>query len=326
MKAVVISSYDGPDALEVRDVEGPSASHPLTPGRGVVIEVRAAGVSFPELLQTRGLYQLQPDLPFVPGHEVAGVVVDAPQGSGFVAGDRVMALTSIGGLAEVAVAPEFLTYGMPDGMTWEEGASIILNYHTAYFSLAMRGRLVAGERVLVHGAAGGVGTATIQVARGLGAHVIAVVSSDAKAQVARDAGAHDVVMLSDRWRSEVQALGGADIVVDPVGGDRVVDSLRCLREGGRLVVVGFTAGIPEIKANRLLLNNLEVVGAGWGAFVMGKPAACREIGEQVLRMYAEGHVRPVIGAVVGLADAADAFRLIDRREATGKVIVTVGQR
>src|SRR3954447_7491981 len=168
MRALQITELTGPDtALQMVDVAEPEASHFLTPGRGVVVEVRAAGVSFPEVLQTRGEYQVKPELPFVPGSEVAGIVRSAPEGAAVSAGDRVAAFTLLGGFAEVAVAPEHLVFALPDGFDFAQGAALILNYHTAYFSLALRGRLQAGEKVLVHGAAGGVGTAALQVAKGL---------------------------------------------------------------------------------------------------------------------------------------------------------------
>src|SRR5205807_8179054 len=170
---------------------------------------------------------------------------------------------------------------LPDELDFAQGAALVLNYHTAYFALRLRGRLAEGETVLVQGAAGGVGTASLQVAKGLGARTIGVVSSDDKERVAREAGADEVVRADGPWKDDVKELGGADVVIDPVGGDRFTDSLRSLREGGRLVVVGFTGGsIPEVKVNRLLLNNVEVVGAGWGAYVMAKPEVNRQIGAE----------------------------------------------
>src|SRR5919202_2573855 len=181
MRAVQIVNLDGPDqALEVTDLPEPEPPHMLTPGEGVVIDVHAAGVSFPEVLQTRGEYQVKPPLPFVPGSEVAGVVRSAPAGAGVRAGDRVAAFCMLGGFAEVAVAPEFLTFKLPEALDFAQGAGLILNYHTAYFGLKLRGRLAAGETVLVHGAAGGIGTAAVQVAKGPGARTIAVGSSDEK--------------------------------------------------------------------------------------------------------------------------------------------------
>jgi NADPH:quinone reductase len=290
----------------------------------VLVDVHAAGVSFPEVLQTRGEYQLKPPVPFVPGSEVAGTVRSAPEGAGVREGDRVAAFCALGGFAEVAVAPEFFTFPLADELDFAQGASLILNYHTAWFALRLRGRLAEGETVLVHGAAGGVGTAALQVAKGLGARTIAVVSTDDKEQVARDAGADEVVRSDGSWKDEAKELsgGGVDVVLDPVGGDRFLDSLRSLGEGGRLVVVGFTGGsIPEVKVNRLLLNNTEVVGAGWGAYVMPKPDLNREIGTAVNRLVDDGFVRPIVGARFRPEQAADALKLIDERGATGKVVL-----
>jgi NADPH2:quinone reductase len=314
MRAIQIVELSGPDsALRLVDIPEPD-------GDGVVIDVRAAGVSFPEVLQTRGAYQLKPDLPFVPGSEVAGVVRRA--GGGFEEGDRVAAFSMLGGFAEVALArPEF-TFRLSEKLDFAQGAGLVLNYHTAYFALRMRGRLVKGETVLVHGAAGGVGTASIQVAKGLGARTIAVVSSDQKEQVARQAGADEVVRSDAGWKDEVKALGGADLIIDPVGGDRFTDSLRSLNIDGRLVVVGFTGGsIPEVKVNRLLLNNIDVVGAGWGAYIGKRPEIIGEIAEALDGLIEAGHVAPLVGARLPLQQAADALKLIDGRGATGKVVL-----
>jgi NADPH:quinone reductase len=326
MRAVQINELSGPEGLRAVDAPEPQPTHMLTPGEGVLIEVKAAGVSFPDVLQTRGLYQLKPELPFVPGAEVAGTVLSAPAGSGLQEGQRVMAFTVLGGMAQRAVAPAYLTFALPDELDWGQGASVILNYHTVYFALAQRGRLKAGERVLVHGAAGGVGTAALQVAKALGAQTIAVVSSDEKERVAREAGADEVVRSDGQWREQATELsgGGVDVVLDPVGGDRFTDSLRSLREGGRALVVGFTGGsIPEVRVNRLLLRNIEVVGAGWGAYVMGHPDRNREIGEAIEKLIADGFVRPIVGASFGLDEAVEAFRTIDERRALGKVVLEI---
>ena len=327
MKAVQIVELTGPEsALKLVDVPEPEANHPATPGEGVIVDVHAAGVAFPELLQTRGEYQVKPELPFMPGSEVGGVVRSAPDGANVKAGDRVAAFCMLGGWAEVAVAPEFFCFKLPDELDFAQGAALVLNYHTAYFSLKTRGRLEQGETVLVHGAAGGVGTATLQVAKGLGAQTIAVVSSDEKERVAREAGADHVVRSDGPWKDEAKELseGGVDLVIDPVGGDRFTDSLRSLREGGRVVVVGFTGGsIPEVRVNRLLLANTEVIGAGWGDYVMRKPKLNREIGDAIDRLIADGFVRPVVGARFPLERAADALELLDSRSATGKVVLEI---
>jgi NADPH2:quinone reductase len=327
MKAVQIVELTGPrDALRVVDIAEPAPEHPMTPGTGVLVDVHAAGVSFPEVLQTRGQYQVKPEVPFTPGSEVAGVVRSAPEDAGVKAGDRVAAFCMLGGWAQVAVAPAFFTFRLPDELDFAQGAGLVLNYHTAYFSLVTRGRLVEGETVLVHGGAGGVGTAALQIARGLGARTIAVVSSDEKERVAREAGADEVVRSDGPWKDQAREIsgGGVDVVVDPVGGDRFTDSLRSLREGGRVIVVGFTGGsIPEVRVNRLLLNNTEVIGAGWGAYVLGKPGLNREIGDAIDRLIARGAVRPLVGGRFPLEQAADALELIDGRGATGKVVLDV---
>jgi NADPH:quinone reductase len=327
VRAIQIVELSGPDgALRAVDLPEPEPSHVLAPGSGVVVEVHAAGVSFPEVLQTRGEYQVKPDLPFVPGSEVGGIVRSSPADSTLKAGDRVAAFCLLGAFAETAVAPEWLTFPLADGLDFAQGAALILNYHTAYFALRLRGRLSDGETVLVHGAAGGVGTATLQVAKGLGARTIAVVSNDEKEAVARDAGADEVVRSDGPWKDQARELsaGGVDVVIDPVGGDRFTDSLRSLRENGRCVVVGFTGGsIPEVKVNRLLLNNIEVVGAGWGASVMSRPEVEGEIGAAVGGLVDEGYVKPIVGARFPLERAAEALQLIDSRGATGKVVLEV---
>lgn len=320
-----ITELSGPSgALKLADVPEPEASHAMTPGTGVVVDVQAAGVSFPELLQTRGEYQIKPDLPFVPGSEVGGIVRSAPEAAAVSPGDRVAAFCMLGGFAEVAIAPEFFCFTLPDELSFAQGAALVLNYHTAYFALVLRGRLKQGETVLVHGAAGGVGTAVLQVAKGLGAKTIGVVSTDEKERVAREAGADEVVRTDGPWKDQAKALsgGGVDIVVDPVGGERFTDSLRSLREGGRAIVVGFTAGsIPEVKVNRLLLNNIEVVGAGWGSGVIGKPAVTDEIAGGIDKLIERGAVRPIIGAAFPLERAGEALELIEGRGATGKVVL-----
>ncbi len=329
MRAIQIAELSGPaSALRlVDDAPEPSPAHPLTPGAGVAIDVHCAGVSFPELLQTRGLYQLKPPVPFIPGSEVAGTVRSVGEGSDFLdLGGRVAAFCGLGGFAEVAVAPAFFVFPLPEALDFAQGAGLILNYHTAYFSLATRGRLAAGESVLVHGAAGGVGTAALQVAKGLGASAIAVVSSDEKERIARDAGADHVLRSDGPWKDEAKELsgGGVDVVLDPVGGERFTDSLRSLRENGRVVVVGFTAGsIPEVRVNRLLLNNTEVIGAGWGHWAMSNPQGTREIGAALNTMIEQGHVRPIVGGRYPLEQAGEALQALERREALGKIVLDV---
>lgn len=317
MKAVQITTLDGPSALEVNDLPSPEAGDDQ-----VLIRVRAAGVAFPDLLQSRGLYQMKPDLPFTPGAEISGDVISAPDGSGFSAGDRVASLCLLGGFAEEAVAPLDTTFKLPDGISYEQGASIIFNYGTAYFALVERGQLQAGESVLVQGAAGGVGTAAIQIAKAFGAgRVIAVTSTPEKGAVALEAGADEFV-LADGFKDAVKAQGGVDIVVDPVGGDRFTDSLRSLKDDGRLLVIGFTAGeIPTVKVNRLLLNNVSVVGVGWGAYVLARPGHIAKEWAAMLPHLENGDLQPVVGPTFSLQDASQALLTLDERRATGKVLI-----
>ncbi|MGH3360377.1 MAG: NADPH:quinone oxidoreductase family protein [Nocardioidaceae bacterium] len=322
MRAARITRLDGPDAVEVGDIDEP------TPQDGqVLIDVHAAGVSFPEVLQTRGRYQLKPELPFVPGSEVAGVVASVPDGSGLGIGDRVAAFPLLGGFAERVVAAADLVFALPDSLSYAAGAALPLNYLTAHFALLTRGRMSAGETVLVQGAAGGVGTASIQVAKAFGAgRVIAVTSTDAKAQVARGAGADEVV-AADGFKDAVKDLTrgrGVDVVVDPVGGDRFTDSLRCLASAGRLLVIGFTAGdIPTVKVNRLLLNNIEVVGVAWGAYALQEPGSIGAQWKELEPHIESGALLPPVGATYGLDDVVAALRDIDERRATGKIVLTL---
>ncbi|MBS44672.1 MAG: NADPH:quinone oxidoreductase [Nocardioides sp.] len=316
MRAISITRLDGPEAVELTDVPEPDA-----PDK-VVVAVRAAGVAFPELLQTRGLYQLAPPLPFVPGAEVAGDVVSAPEGSGFAPGDRVAALPMLGGLAEQVAVDPLLTFPLPDQVSYQAGASFMFNYGTSYFALVARGGLVEGESVLVHGAAGGIGTSAIQVAKAFGAgRVVGVVSSEAKGEVALAAGADEVVLADGFVEGLKRSI---DLVVDPVGGDRFTDSLRCLRDDGRLLVIGFTAGdIPTVKVNRLLLNNTSVVGVGWGAYAISRPGLIKQQWEAMLPHLASGALDPVLGPSFPLEQATAALEVLDTRGATGKVTLTV---
>lgn len=317
MRAVQITTLDGPSAVEVADVPEPTPSDAQ-----VLIRVRASGVSFPEVLQTRGLYQIKPELPFVPGSEVAGEVVSAPADSAFSAGDRVAGFPIFGGYAELVAIDPSLVFPLPDALSFEQGAALPMNYLTAYFALIERGNLQPGESVLVQGAAGGVGTASIQVAKAFGAGtVIAVTSTDEKGAVAVAAGADEYVLV-DGFKDAVKGRGGVDVVVDPVGGDRFTDSLRCLKEEGRLLVIGFTAGqIPEVKVNRLLLNNISVVGVAWGEYAFKRPGHLQVEWAAILPHLESGALAPPISSTHSLDDAAAGLLELDERRALGKVIL-----
>ena len=304
MRAVQVTELIGPDGVRVLDVPEPEANG------GVLIDVRAAGISFPDLLLSRGEYQLKPDPPFTLGVEVAGLVRSAPGGSGLAPGDRVMAFV-FGGFADVAVGQPQMTFRLPDALSFEQGAALMMNYHTAHFALVRRAALREGETLLVQGAAGGVGTAAIQVGKAIGAHVVGVVSTDEKAAVARDAGAAEVVRTEEEWPE-------ADVVFDPVGGDRLSQSLRRLKPEGRLVVIGFTEGeIPSVKVNRLLFRNVSVVGAAWGEFALRRPEYVAEVAADLERM----GVSPIVGATYSPEQVPQALRDLDERRAVGKLVL-----
>jgi NADPH:quinone reductase len=312
MQAVQVQELSGPDGVVVAEVAEPEGE--------LLVEVKAAGISFPDLLLSRGEYQLKPDPPFTLGTEAAGVVRAAPEDSGFAAGDRVAAL-GFGTFADVFAAQPAGTFKLPDALSFEEGAGLVLNYHTAHFALVRRAQLRIGEKLLVHGAAGGVGTAAIQVGKALGAQVVAVVSTDEKDEVARRAGADEVVRSDGDWRA---AAGPADVIFDPVGGARFDESVRALATEGRLVVIGFAEGsIPSVAVNRLLFRNVSVVGAAWGEFALRRPEYLREVGEDLERMIDSGHVRPIVGRTYAFDDVPQALRDLDERRAVGKLVLSV---
>lgn len=323
MRALQVHELNGPDSLKlVHDAPEPGS------GAGVLIEVEAAGVAFPDLLLSKGLYQVKPEPPFTPGTEVAGTVLEAGDDSGFSPGDRVMALLfAVGGFAERAAAAPWATFRLPESFSVEQGAGFVMNYHTSHFGLIHRGKLREGDTVLVHGAAGGVGTAAVQIAKATGARAVAVVSSEAKEQVARQAGADEVVRSDDEWLAQVKELTsgrGVDVVYDPVGGERFTDSVRSLAPEGRLLVIGFTEGeIPTVAVNRLLLKNVAVVGVGWGAFVFDKPELVAQIAADLERMAGEGFVAPIVGGSYPLEEGAQALRDLEERRATGKLVLTL---
>jgi NADPH2:quinone reductase len=324
MRAVQVTRLDGPTAVTVEEVPEPGAEGDFGPQ--VLVEVHAVGISFPDLLLSKGEYQLKPEPPFTLGVDFAGVVRSAPDGSGLTAGDRVAACLGHGGAADVVGLGADSVFPLPDSVSFEQGAAIPMNYLTAHFALVERGNLREGETVLVHGAAGGVGTATIQVAKGYGARTIGVVSTEEKAEVARTAGADEVVLV-DAFREAVKELTdgqGVDVVMDMVGGDLMTDSLRSLATQGRLLVVGFTAGgIPEVKVNRLLLNNVDVRGVGWGAYAMVRPGYMRKQWDELVPLMESGVIAPPIGSTYPIEEFGRALQDMADRKTLGKSVVTL---
>ena len=323
MRALLLRELTGPAGLKVEDIPEPQ------PAEGIVVfDVHAAGVGFVDMLVTKGEYQIRPKLPFVPGIEAAGVVRSAPPGAAVKPGDRVAATLPFGAFAEVAAAPEFLTFRIPDEMTYDVAAGFVINHQTAHLGLVRRGRLAPGESVLVHGAAGGVGTASIQVAKAAGAGtVIAVARGEEKQRVALAAGADIAVDPGEDWVARVrEATGGTgvDIVVDPVGGERFDLSLKCMAPGGRLLVVGFAGGtIPTLSVNRLLLRSIDVVGVNYGgslAFDQEFPAAAHE---DLIRWWRRGLLDPVVGAIYPLEEGARALEDFAERRVSGKPVIRV---
>lgn len=324
MRALLVRSTDGPDAAILAETAEPVGAHPWAGGERLLVDVRAAAVSFPDLLQSRGAYQHGMPTPYVCGGEYAGVVLEAPQGSRFAVGDRVAGLSVWGAIAERVVGIPRHTVRLPTRMSWAQGAAFYLNYVTALFTLRRAG-FRAGESVLVHGAAGGVGTAVLDLLRGRAEPTIAVVSTPEKGEVAAKAGAGEVLLTTEAWRERTRDLTaghGVDIVVDPVGGDRLTDSLRALDVGGRLMVVGFADGrIPAVKVNRLLLRDLSLMGVALEPWEQRFPGVAEELVAQLEAAAADGRVDPVIGDRLSFDQAPDALRILDERRAHGKVVI-----
>lgn len=319
---MLATRWADPADLEYRDVPDPR------PGPGqVLIETRAIGCNFPDILMVQGKYQVKPSLPFSPGHEVAGVVREA---GGAVTrlrpGQRVMATLPWGGYAELAVAEAAHVFPIPDAMGFAEGAALGLAYQTSYCALVHRAALRAGEWLLVHGAAGGVGLAAVQIGRALGARIIATAGTDAKLEIARQSGAEILVNYgTEDWVERVKAVTGgegADVIYDPVGGDVFDGSTRCIGFEGRLLTIGFAGGrIPSVAVNRILLKNVSVVGVHLGLYQRrGSPLIERWV-DALIALYEKGQVRPVIYRTYPLPEAARALEALVSREAYGKVVL-----
>jgi NADPH:quinone reductase len=320
VRAVQVTALTGTDGLRESRIKAPAGDD------AVLIDVYSAGVAFPDLLMSRGQYQRKPAVPFVPGVEVAGLVYAAPTGSGFARGDRVAAFVRLGGWAErVAARPEFV-FPLPLTVSFRAGAGLPMNYLTAHLALIRRGGLRRGETLLVHGSAGGLGSALVQVGKAVGARVLAVVSTPAKASIALDCGTDEIIAV-DGWLDQARRLtggAGVDVIADPVGGSRFLDSVRGLGREGRLLVLGFAEGtIPSVPANRLLLANVDVRGVAWGSLIEDEPGYPAEQWRDLLRWIRAGRIRPVAGREFPLAAAAQALSELDTRSATGKITLAV---
>ncbi len=295
----------------------------------VLVRVRAAALNYPDVLLTQGNYQFKPPLPFVPGLEASGEVIAVGAGVSHVRpGDAVVAQTRQGGaLGQMMIADATEVRAMPANLDWDEASAYSAAGMTAFVSLVHRGRLEAGETLLVHGASGGTGLAAVQLGRHLGAHVIATGRSLEKLAAARQAGAHELIQVSEDLRDDILRMTGdkgADVVFDPIGGDVFDASLRSLAWGGRLLVVGFLGGrIADLKSNYVLIKNLSIIGIRAGEFIRRDPVKGAQVMRQVDALAAQGVLKPHISARFPLAEGVKAMEMLARGGATGKIVVTM---
>lgn len=333
MKALLSRAPGPPQSLEIGELPSPQA------GKGeVVIKVRAVGVNYPDVLIIEDKYQFKPERPFAPGGEFSGVVASTGEGvRRLKVGDRVFGLAGWGAMAEEIAVLEDRCVPMPEAMDFETAAALLMTYATSWYALSDRARLKAAETLLVLGAAGGVGLAAVELGKAAGARVVAAVSSEDKAAVVRERGADEVVIyprgpfdktglkaLSEQFKAAC-GPGGADVVYDAVGGDYTEAALRAIAWDGRLLVIGFPAGIPSIPLNLTLLKSCSIVGVFWGAFAARDPARNAELTAQLLKMWAGGDIRPYVSQVAPLERGAEAISALAERRAVGKVVVRVSK-
>ena len=322
MQAMVATRWGEPSELEYVDLPDPE------PGADqVLVETRAIGCNFPDILMVQGKYQVKPPLPFSPGHEIAGIVRSVgPQVTGIRPGQRVIAHLAWGGYAERVVTETHRVQPIPDAMPFDHAAALFVVYQTGYSALVRRAALQPGEWLLVHGAAGGVGLAAVQLGKALGARVIATAGTPEKLEVARQSGA-DVLIdyRTPDWIEQVKSVTGgegADVIYDPVGGDVFDGSTKCIAFEGRLLTIGFAGGrIPTVAVNRLLLKNISVVGVHWGYYERRGSPLVQEWTDALFKLYGEGRIRPVIYRTYRLPEAAAALGALASRESHGKVVL-----
>jgi len=331
VRALLSHEPGGPETLRLDELPDPR------PGPGeLLVRVRAAAINFPDVLIIEDKYQLKPPRPFAPGGEIAGEIEAIGEGvQGWTVGDRVIAVTGFGGLAEKVVVPARAAYRLPEERSFEEGAALLLTYATSIHALLDRGKLQAGQTLLVLGAAGGVGLAAVELGKAYEARVIAAVSSEEKAQAARDAGADEAIVYpqgpfdKDGQKALAQlfkeAVGpaGADVIYDPVGGDYTEAALRSIAWEGRFLVVGFPAGIARLPLNLTLLKSCDVCGVFWGAFAARDPKANAAHVETLFKLWRQGMISPKVSATYPLERAGEAIRAIAERRVIGKLVVTI---
>ena len=321
MKAMVCRTLGTPDLLSLEDLPSPE----IQPGE-VKLAVHACGVNFADTLLIQGKYQLRPEPPFSPGMEAAGEVLACGADVSHVKpGDRVMAILSYGGYAEETVAPAAAVIPLPPTMDFVTAAGFAVAYGTSHLALTHRAHLQPGENLLVHGAGGGVGLTAVEIGKHLGATVIATAGSADKLQVAAEHGADHLIDYSkEDIRERVLALGGADVVYDPVGGDAFDASLRCINWEGRILAVGFASGrVPQPPANILLVKNCSVIGIYWGAYLWRNPQVMSHSLSELLAWYTEGALKPHVSGTYPLSEAREALKALLERRTTGKVVITM---
>ena len=329
MRALLSKAPGGPDTLELSEVPDPVAG----PGQ-VVVDARACAINYPDVLIIEDRYQFKPPRPFAPGGEVAGTIAEIGDGvEGWTVGDRVIAMLGHGGLAEKVLADPTRLYRLPDGRSFAEGSALILTYATTIHALLDRGRLQAGQTLLVLGAAGGVGLAAIELGKAFGASVVAAVSSEEKAEAARAAGADKTIVyprapfskeqskaLAEQFKEAV-GKAGADVIYDPVGGDYAEPALRAIGWEGRYLVVGFPAGIPRLPLNLTLLKSCDVCGVFWGAFAARDPEANQTHIDTLFKLWEEGRIAPRVTETFPLERGGEAIAKMAARGAIGKLVV-----
>ena len=324
MKALVCNELGPTDNLTLEERPTP------VPGKGeILVDVKAAGVNFPDVLTVQGKYQFKPELPFVPGVEVAGIVAAVGEGvTSRKVGERVIATLPIGGFSEQCIGSEYGSFGMGETMSYEQAAGFAITYGTSYYALKQQAKIQPGETLLVLGAAGGVGIATIQIAKAMGATVIAAASTEEKLDFACEAGADLRINYSEEnLKDQVKALTGGkgvDVIYDPVGGDFSEQAFRAIAWDGRFLVIGFASGpIPAIPLNLMLLKGASVVGVFWGAWAARFPSESRNNFDELIRMIDSGQFSPLVTEVYPLDQYKAAFASISERRAKGKVILSM---